>query len=140
MATAKAKVEAVKKTENNLETRVKSLTDLQNKIDKQNLLLKALGTEYDAIERLLFEEMQTQGLKTISTEKATAYIQNREFVSFEKRDDAWDDFVGWVIKHKAVDLLQRRVNQRSYLDRTLEGQKIPGVTSVEIPQLHLRRK
>lgn len=139
MATAKAKVSVIKKTEN-LENRVKALTELQNKIDKQNLLLKALGTEYDALERILFDEMQGQGLKTISTTKATAYIQARQFVSFEKRDDAWDDFLDWAVKHKAFDLLQRRVNQRSYLDRTLEGQKIPGVTSVEIPQLHLRRK
>jgi hypothetical protein len=44
------------------------------------------------------------------------------------------------LKHEAIDLLQRRINQRAYLDRVENGEEVPGVNKIEIPSLALRRK
>lgn len=137
---AKVKSEVVKKTAtSNLENRVKLMVVLQGKIDKANKIVKDLGAEYDALERELLEAMQGQGVTTVGTAAATAYISNRTFVSFEP-ETGFDRFMVYVYKNKATDLLQRRINQRAFLDRLENGEVVPGVTKVEVPQVSLRRK
>lgn len=137
----KAKAPVTKKvgTEKTLEEMVKVWSAIQTKIDAANLVLKNLNAEFDAQERRIFEAMQAQGLSNIGTGKATAYISNKTFVSIDK-EDGFDKFIAFVFKHKAVDLLHRRVNQKSFLERTENGELVPGIVRVDIPQVHLRRK
>jgi hypothetical protein len=139
MAKAKQAV-AVKVKAATLESKVQALVGVQSKIDKQNLLLKALNTEYDALERNLFEAMQQQGLKQVGTGKSLAYIANKVFTKFTgEAGEGFDAFINYVFKHKAADLLHRRVNQAAWKSRLEAGETIPGVEKVEIPTIHLRR-
>lgn len=134
---AKAKQSVEKKTaSSNLESRVKALTVLSEKIDVINQTLKDHNAQYDELERGLLEAMQAEGLTQVATSKATAYISPRTFVKLEE----YEKFMEYVFRHKATDLLQRRVNQRAYLDRLEAGEKIPGVSKIEIPTVSLRRK
>ena len=135
MAKAKAEVEK-KSPASNLEARVKALTALSDKIDKINQTLKEANGQYEELERALLEAMQGEGLTQVATTKATAFLSKRTFVKMED----YDGFMAFVFKHKAADLLQRRVNQRAYLDRTEAGEKVPGISTVEIPTVNRRRK
>jgi hypothetical protein len=121
-----------------LETRVKALTAVSNKIDAINQTLKEQNAQYEILERELLEAMQQQGLMQVATAKATASLTKRTFVNLIAEE--YDQFMAYVFKHKAVDLLQRRVNQRAYLDRVENGEKVPGVKTTEVPTISLRRK
>ena len=133
---AKPKHDVLKKDAKLLEDHVKALSTVSAKIDAKNAELKALNEQYDQLERKLFDCMKAQGVTTVGTSKATAYITNRVFV---KTDD-WDAFIAYVFKTEQPDLLQRRVAQRAYLDRLEAGEVVPGLSKIEIPTVNLRSK
>lgn len=42
--------------------------------------------------------------------------------------DDWVEIYSWIIKHKAPELLQRRISGEAYRERIAAGEKVPGVT------------
>jgi hypothetical protein len=46
----------------------------------------------------------------------------------------------YILKHRALDLLQNRINSRAYFDRLEEGEEVPGVSVFERVRVSVRKR
>lgn len=52
----------------------------------------------------------------------------------------WDELYGFIKKHGAWDLLQRRVSATAYRERLEQKEVVPGVESFIVTKLYLRKR
>ena len=52
----------------------------------------------------------------------------------------FDDFIKYVFKNKAIDLLRRQVNATAVRERWDSGKEIPGVTPFTVRDINLSKK
>jgi len=112
---------------------------LRNKVNeikaKHAEQLEPYGTVMKAIEGQLLDHLGKNELDSVKGESGTAYKQTVTSVTV----DNWDQALGWIQKHNAWDLLERRVS--SLVARALieESQKpIPGVKISQALVLRVR--
>lgn len=89
--------------------------------------LKQAESEYQAVEDRLFAYMDEQGTDSVRSKKAglTAAIQESEVYTFEDNDK----FVQFVLRHKTLEVFQRRLSApaiRDLIERR-GGKPIPGI-------------
>ena len=66
---------------------------------------------------------------------ATAFVSEQKhpkIVSYQK-------FWGYVVKHQAYDLLQKRVASTAYYDRRENGERVPGVKTFRQTKISVRK-
>jgi hypothetical protein len=100
--------------------------------------ITTLRTDKDVLEKQLLDQLDAQGVQSISGHLATAYISE----SIVPSVDDWDSFHAFVRKNNAFYLLQRRVNAAPYRELMTErrNRKIPGATSVTLRTLNLKAR
>lgn len=100
--------------------------------------ITTLRTSKDALEKQLLDQLDAQGVQSVSGHLATAYIAESIVPSI----DDWDSFHAFVRKNNAFYLLQRRVNAAPYRELMAErrNRKIPGATSVTLRTLNLKAR
>ena len=118
-----------------LDAKLKKLLAIDDKISGLNAQLKALNAEYETAERVMIEALQASKLESIKGPNGSAFIATREVAGIED----YDAFMSYVIKHKATDLVQRRVAVRAYLDRIENGEKVPGIKLTKLINVNIRR-
>ena len=136
MATAKKK--SVTKSAGaapTLDEQLKALINIDDQMAALAAKTKGLQAQYDIVERALLENMQAQKLESIKGQNGVAFIATREVAGIED----YDAFMSYVIKHKATDLVQRRVSIRAYQDRVEAGERVPGIKLTKLINLNLRR-
>lgn len=67
---------------------------------------------------------------------ATAGINRRTVAQVKD----WEKFYKYISKHKAFELLQRRVNDGAYRERLEAGEVLPGVEPFQVVTLSLTKK
>lgn len=85
--------------------------------------IKALKKKKSDIEIRLLKQLSDQKINKASGQKAHARLDIRKHLSL---DDA-TKFNKYIMKHKAFDLYQRRINAKAYFDRLEQGDAPPGV-------------
>lgn len=89
--------------------------------DKVASELKKLKTEVELRLVKMFRTAQMQSLRLDSG--AVAFLRTVKFPTIKNRAKL-DQY---ILKHKALDLLQNRITQKAYFDRLEDGDTVPGV-------------
>jgi hypothetical protein len=78
-----------------------------------------------------YEDQKSKMMDHMAHAGTATYKGNRGIVSLTEAEvpsvKDWNKFNKYVMKHKALDLLQRRVSVTAWRDRLEAGENIPGV-------------
>jgi hypothetical protein len=69
--------------------------------DQLNSALEDLNTELEALNQLMLEELETEGLTSIKTEQGTFYIQDEPYASVQSKTE----LIAWVKETGQEELL-----------------------------------
>ena len=109
---------------------------LGDEYDVASKAVDKLKKDRDAIDALLMEEMELQGVKRTSIDGVgTATRGERESIVV----DGWDSFQEYIIDTKQAHLLQRRVMGSAVIELLAAGELVPGVMRDVTPTLSFRR-
>ena len=99
--------------------------------------IRALEEEETALENKLLTEMEGHGLDQIRGDSATISISR----SVVPQVQDWDALYKYVLRHKAVHLLQRRLAIAAYREalELNKGKPLPGVIDFEKTTLNVRK-
>lgn len=98
--------------------------------------LKALKDAIGAVESQIFEHMRSQGIDGFKGEHTNVAVVTQRV---PKVTD-WDAFNAYVLKHKALDMLHRRVSSTAYFDRVNNGESVPGVVPESFMKLQFSKR
>lgn len=113
------------------------LYDLREKKGQLFAQIRALEEEETALEGKLLEQMDEHGLDQIRGESALISISK----SVVPQVQDWEALHKYVLRHKAMHLLQRRLAVNAYreaLDNN-KGKSLPGVVDFEKTTLNVRK-
>lgn len=96
--------------------------------------IKLIDGDIEALTLELMERMEKEGLDKISGTKASLSIGAA--VTANVTD--WDAFGAWIIKNKALHLLQRRVSDPAYRELLEHGKKVAGTEPFVKKRLNIR--
>lgn len=121
------------------ESLLKALAAADNKIATITGQLKDAKQTYDAIADRMFALMDAQGTETIRNSKIGLQVSIGETQTDTIED--WPRFESFVLRHKLLHLLQRRISPVA-LREYLEGgpkRKVPGLGSFSKRRLHVTK-
>lgn len=111
-------------------------------LDKMRDERKAVAAKVDAmkkqeneLEEAIFNKFKKQELEGARGLRAQCSISRSEVPTA----DEWEKIDGWIIKNKALDLLQRRLSVEAVRERWKDGVAIPGVGKFTKISLHLSK-
>lgn len=90
---------------------------------------------YEELKAKMMDHMTHAGTATYKGTKGTVSMTEAEVPTVKD----WDKFNTYVLKNKALDLLQRRVSTTAWRDRLEAGQKVPGVEKFTKYSLRVNR-
>jgi hypothetical protein len=102
---------------------------------KIDALLKEKVADINAVELRVIDAMKAQKTTIARGQRATVGLGEREVVGLVD----WDKFRLYVLRHKHLELLQRRVAKGAYDELVANGAKIPGVVVNKFPTLSVRK-
>lgn len=130
MAKTKTKVKAAPK----FGVAINKLFNRREKIRKLEAQLNELKDLQREEEMELRTALLAAGTDTARSAKATVTVGTREVASIEN----YQKFEQFVLKHGALDLLQKRVAVTALRERRENGEKIPGLHVEHLPTLNMR--
>jgi hypothetical protein len=116
---------------------VDKMFKIREDIRARNKKIKELELQYRALKEELLVRVEDVGSDIIRGSLATATVSPRQVANVVD----WEAFGAWVYENQAIHFLYRRVNVapvREYLERQEEGATIPGVETLELPDISLR--
>lgn len=97
---------------------------LQDKeIAKANAVVSELKRERSRMEARLLKSFDKEDIDGSKGGRAVAYVKSGRHPKIKD----YRKFMKYVLKKRALDLLQNRVSSRAYFDRLDEGEEVPGV-------------
>lgn len=116
-----------------------ALAEADNRVASATGVLKAAKEEYEAIADRVFKLMDEQGTETIRNSKVGLQVT----ISEDDKDviQDWEAFSRFVLRKKALHLLQRRISPvalREMLE-SLDGQPVPGLGKFPVRRLHVTK-
>ncbi len=117
---------------------LQALADADNRVATANGALKAAKEDYARIEDRVFALMDEQGTETIRNSSIGLQVSIGETETDTIEDYA--EFEKYVLRHKLLHLLQRRVSStalREYVDQT--GRAPPGLGKFKRRRLHVTK-
>lgn len=94
-----------------------------------------LKAEMKLIEMDILEFLDSTGQESAKTQHGTAYKE--AFMSVTVSDGK--QFFDYVFKHRAVDLLEKRINKTAYKSYKEDGIEIPGVKIYQEAKIKIRK-
>jgi hypothetical protein len=119
-----------------LDKEVKELSKLDSREDELTAELKTVRAKRAAIEEKLLAELQSENLITIKTVYGRVWLHPYTYPIV----DDWEKVYGYVAKHKAFDLLHRRISLAAVQERVESGRSVPGLKLETATKLEYRRK
>ena len=104
-------------------------------IRKVEKALRDEKAKREEIQNSLLDSMNANKLHGARGRLATAFVSEQKhpkIVSYQK-------FWGYVVKHQAYDLLQKRVASTAYYDRRENGERVPGVKTFRQTKISVRK-
>lgn len=116
---------------------VDALHAMREKIAVQQAKVDELKSERTTLEERLLNAMSESGITAARGTKATVSVTpdiRPQLVDPDK-------FFAFVLRNKAVQLLERRIAKNAYLEMKTarRGKAIPGVTEISIDRLNVRK-
>lgn len=108
------------------------------KIDRQEAVLRDLKRDRRAVEDKLLKRFDKDAINNASGKIGRARINKGQHPKIKDRRQ----YMKYVLKTKAYDLLTNAVAKKAYFDRLEEGEQIPGVeifTSFKISVSKIKR-
>lgn len=117
---------------------IRALSDLDDKIAGLNGQLRNLKMERDAIVEAIEKLMDDQQTTMLA---ADGLVCEAKFDDVPQLSD-WMAFERFVLRHKHLDLFQRRISAPAWRDAIARngGKPIPGVTTYTARKLSVRKK
>jgi hypothetical protein len=97
---------------------------------------KDLRAERRKLETKLLRAFDKDDIDGAKGSKGIANIKSSKHPTIKNRKA----FIKYLIKHKALDLLQNRIASRAYFDRLEAGEVIPGVEIFESIKVSVRAR
>lgn len=113
--------------QNKYKSEVEHLRKLKDMKDKKNEELKALNAEIEQTERRLIEQMELDGLDTLSIrDVGTAFITVKDYPQVTDMEQ----FVKWCYENNRTDMIQKRVSSTAYTQYVQAENIMPDGTDV----------
>ena len=113
--------------QNKYKSEVEHLRKLKDMKDKKNEELKALNAEIEQTERRLIEQMELDGLDTLSIRGiGTAFITVKDYPQVTDMEQ----FVKWCYENNRADMLQKRISSTAYTQYVQAENIMPDGTDV----------
>lgn len=106
-----------------IETRVEKLALMRAQASELEGELAQVKNAIKEASEELVSAMKEAGTTTIKTEIASVTVSTSQVPQVED----WAEFDAWVLKHKALDMFQRRISVSAWRERTDAGVNVPGV-------------
>ena len=117
-----------------LTSMIDRLYKLRLKIDDMKSKLSELETKYGTLEQEIIEQIRGEGL-----EPGTKLVGNQASTLFNRRVvygiEDWNHLGKYILRNRALDLLQRRLNSTAVKERLDDGKKVPGIRKSVIYKL-----
>ena len=97
--------------------------------------VKDLEAEENALKVYIIEELPKSDATGIAGKVARVTVVNKIKASVTD----WPLFYKYIAKHKAWELLQRRVGELAIRERWDSGVEIPGVGHVQVPEVSINK-
>lgn len=112
------------------------LSSLDDKLAKMNGDLRTLKSERDAI---------VEQIEALMDEQGTTMLAAGGLVCEAKEDEVpqladWAALERFVLRHKRLDLFQRRISAPAWRELLAEGTAVPGVTTYKVRKLSVRKQ
>ena len=117
-----------------LEQCVAQLAEARAKKSELSDQLAAVGITIDRLELEVLNSMSDAGVESVRTGRATVSIKRSTVPTVED----WNALDAFILKHKSLDLLQRRISITAWRERVEAGKAVPGVKPFERVELAWR--
>jgi hypothetical protein len=114
---------------------VDELYKIKLKKDELSKKLDALSEDYNEVQEELLEAMKAGGVDKVGGKSATISLSSAMVPTVKD----WDKVYAYIMKHKAFDLLQRRLSTEAWRER-LDVVPVPGVETFKKTNVSLRKK
>ena len=118
------------------ENLMKRLAKLDADEDNLSKKLKTCKAEIELVKSSLLAVMQQENLEAVKGKYGRAWKHD---ISYPKVED-WEKVYAYITKHKAFDILHRRVSLTAYQERIDSGHAVPGIKLETGVKLEYRRK
>lgn len=95
--------------------------------------VKAFKVETDIIKDHLIGLLRKKEMVGVVGENGKATLR----VTLEPQVDDWEDLRDYIVKHRAFELLEKRLSKSAAAERHEAGKKVPGVSWVESTDLSI---
>lgn len=103
----------------------------QREVDK-------LDEKMRAVEQKLIDELPADDAEGVVGKTAKAVILRKTVPTVEA--EAWPKVWAYIFKHKATELMQKRINSKAVEERWEAGQTIPGVTKFNVKKVSITKR
>jgi len=117
---------------------IAQLVDVRDQKRELQKQVDDLSEKQRNLESQIIEDLKSDDLTQSSTSAGTVTLSSQQVPSVQD----WDKFNAFVKRNNAFYLYQRRVNSAPYRELLAErkGRAIPGVETVTVEKLNLRKK
>lgn len=132
----KAKKKVVVKSSAKLGKAVDALYVAHLKVSQEQAKVNRLKEKYDAQEAKLWAQMDKEKTLSVKGSCGLAYVSETVVPSVVDFDKA----LVWIVKHKAWDMLTRKIKSDSWRERLAASKKpIPGISSFTNRSFHCKK-
>jgi len=115
---------------------IRALSELDDRLAKLNGEIRTLKLERDAV---------VEQLELLMDEQGTTMLAADGLVCERKEDDVpqltdWAALEQYVLRHKRLDLFQRRISAPAWRELVASGRPVPGITPYTVRKLSVRKK
>lgn len=115
---------------------IRALSTLDDKLAKMNGEIRTLKLERDAVVEQLEALMDEQGTTMLA---ADGLVCERKLDDVPQLTD-WMALEKYVLRHKRLDLFQRRISAPAWRELVAAGKPVPGITTYTTRKLSVRKK
>lgn len=115
---------------------IRALSELDDRLAKLNGEIRTLKLERDAV---------VEQLELLMDEQGTTMLAADGLVCERKEDDVpqlvdWMALEQYVLRHKRLDLFQRRISAPVWRELVASGRPVPGIAPYTVRKLSVRKK
>lgn len=97
---------------------------------------RLLKSELDEIETLILDAFVRDGTESQRAKNGAMFTVRRDTVPTV---EDWPAVDAWILKHKALDLMQRRLGVTAWREHMAAGHVIPGIVETQVIKLAYSR-
>jgi len=121
---------------NNVDALISKILELRTKLSELNAEIEEVNVTKAELENELMEFMSSTGTTQLGSSMGTATM--KQTTKFAVAN--WDEFIQYVVETESFDMLQKRISSKAVGDRLQADVEVPGITSVPIFTVSIRRK